>query len=43
MGRLILLKWIEETGLEGLHGTNLDPDRDKQCAFVHTVMHIGVP
>jgi hypothetical protein len=41
--RRILLKWIEEIGLEDMHGTNLDPDRENRCDFAHTVMNIEVP
>jgi hypothetical protein len=35
-----LLKLIEEIELEVVHGTDLDPDGDKLCVFVHTVMNI---
>jgi len=43
VGRRILLKWVEEIGLEDVHGTNLDRDRDKRCDFERTVMNILVP
>jgi hypothetical protein len=40
--RRILLKCIEEIGLEDVHGTDLDPDMDKRCDFAYTVMNIEV-